>query len=120
MEWMSVLAMLSSVSPETSITMALPATTAPLSLIDTTVCAAAGFGNCGGFGMKMGRKVPPQPLQITYTNSTNPSQRNRFIQTPWKKVVFRGNRYCIGNRVKRGNQGAQNHCVPATVMVRSE
>jgi hypothetical protein len=69
-------------SPETSITMALPATVVPLSLIATTVWAAAGFGKVGGFGMIIGRKVSPQPVQIPKSVRTNPSQRNRFIQTP--------------------------------------
>ncbi len=55
---------LASVSPETSITMALPGTTVPLSLIDTTVCAAFGSGKVGGFGMIIGRKVSPHPVQI--------------------------------------------------------
>src|SRR6266446_10710028 len=61
---MSTLTTLTSVSPETSITMALPGTTVPLSLIDTTVWAAFGLGNVGGFGIIIGRKVSPQPLQI--------------------------------------------------------
>ena len=49
------LATLTSESPETSITMALPATVIPLSLIATTLCAAAGLGNVGGFGVIIGR-----------------------------------------------------------------
>src|ERR1700675_4386369 len=55
---------LTSVSPETSTPMALPGVTVPLSLIDTTVWAAFGLGNVGGFGIIIGRKVSPQPLQI--------------------------------------------------------
>src|ERR1019366_1062599 len=55
-------ATLTSVSPETSITMALPKTRVPLSLIDTTVWAAAGLGNTGGLGMIIGRKVSPRPV----------------------------------------------------------
>ena len=46
------------------ITMALPGVTVPLSLMATTVWAAFGLGNVGGFGMIIGRKVSPQPLQI--------------------------------------------------------
>src|SRR5580658_1501371 len=57
-------AMLTSVSPETSITIAVPGTTVPLSLIDTTVLAAAGLGKVGGFGMIIGRKVSPHPVQM--------------------------------------------------------
>jgi hypothetical protein len=48
----------------------------------TTVWAAFGLGNVGGFGIIIGRKVSPQPLQIRSRHSTNPSQRNLFIQTP--------------------------------------
>src|SRR5208282_4293832 len=63
------LATLTTESPETSITMALPSSWVRLSvtfwLIDTTECAAAGLGNVGGFGMIIGRKVSPHPLQIT-------------------------------------------------------
>src|SRR6266478_3901646 len=61
---MSTLTTLTSVSPETSITIALPGVTVPLSLMATTVWAAFGLGNVGGFGMIIGRKVSPQPLQI--------------------------------------------------------
>src|ERR1019366_5541287 len=56
--------LLMSESPETSIDMALPRTTVPLSLIDTTVWAAAGLGKVGGFGMIIGRNVSPHPVQI--------------------------------------------------------
>src|SRR5580658_7265643 len=56
-------------SPETSITMALPGfwvrSSVTFWLIDTTECAADGLGNVGGFGMIIGRKVSPHPLQIT-------------------------------------------------------
>src|SRR6266852_2659200 len=100
---------LMSESPETSTTMALPGTTVPLSLMATTVWAAFGLGKVGGFGMIIGRKVSPQPLQITYRNSTDPSQRNRLIQTPWKKLALRGNRYCIGNRATRGNEAGREN-----------
>jgi hypothetical protein len=57
---------------------------APLSLIDTTVLVAAGFGKVGGFGMIIGRKVSPHPLITIERDSAYPRQRNRFIQTPGK------------------------------------
>src|ERR1035437_9691453 len=46
-------------SPETSITMTLPATVEPLSLIATTEWAAAGLGNVGGLDRIIGRNVAP-------------------------------------------------------------
>src|ERR1019366_1173162 len=50
----------------------------------------------------MGRKTSPHPKQIAKRTSTDPSRRNRFIQTPSKGLVAR-NRYCSGKGGRRGN-----------------
>src|ERR1019366_9083638 len=50
----------------------------------------------------MGRKTSPHPKQIAKRTSTDPSRRNRFIQTPAKGLVAR-NRYCSGKGGRRGN-----------------
>src|ERR1035438_8637940 len=57
----------------------------------------------------MGRKTSPHPKQIAKRTSTDPSRRNRFIQTPSKGLVAR-NRYCSGKGGRRGNGESFMRC----------